>query len=160
MPKYPEALYPTVVRGVVHSDRLRLEHLDPKVGELYATPSLLRSLAIRGFSHDGKKFVLENFGPVEIDGRLFGVTHLQKQSRRGWLEMSPGCWHWWSFVRRQKMDSQGNWLPGTELGLYIRKGLRGWLDWQCWRWDVAGTVLDGELRHWIMSSGFCGGHWD
>jgi hypothetical protein len=150
--------YPTVVEGVVHSDRLRLESLDLNVGDVYVYPSDL--VGFSGWTYSNGAFRLKNFGPVEFYGHTFGVTHLQKQSKRGWLKMFPASYHWWSFLRLQKKDAQGGWLPGTELGLYIRKGLNGIFDWQCFRWDIAGTRINGILQHWITSSGFCGGHWD
>lgn len=145
--KYPEVEYPTIVDGVVYGP-VRCESLDGS--EMYLeTPDEVT--------------VFKNFKPFEMNGKMWGVTHLQKKSPRGWLRTSPDCWHWWRFWKMQKQDSSGNWIPGTERGIYIRKpgiNLFGKQIITSWRWDVKGTVLDGKLRHWIPTKGIIAGHWD
>lgn len=132
--KYPEVDYPTVVAGYIEGP-LRWESLDGD--ELWF-----------GYSY-GR---MSNITPLDFDGKTWGITHLQKKSRWGWLLMRPFCFHAWYFSKLQKQDVHGNWIPGTEKGWYVRT--------PGWRWDIAGTMIDGVLRHWIFTKGYFGRHWD
>ena len=136
MPKYPEVNFPTILEGHVYAPRLRMESLDGS--EMYLT-----SLDIPD-QWEEEHFHLKNFGPIELEGKTWGVSHMQKQSRRGWLKASPDCFHWWYFWRQQLPGH-----PGTEQGIYFRKPFS-------WRWDVCGTLG----KHWIWTKGFLGGVWD
>lgn len=128
---YPQVDYPTVVRGQIYGP-IRCESLDGS--ELF-------------LPNDGM-VELRNFTPFKKDGRIYAVTHLQKRSKKGSLTMSPWIYHWWDFQKLQEQDIDGNWVPGTERGIYLRT--------PGWRWDVAGT----QGKHWIRSGGFIGGHLD
>jgi|SRR5690242_11484512 len=142
--EYPKVNYPTIIEGFVSGDQLRLESLDGS--ERVETPE---TLPLGGWlvSHGG--IWLQSFGPVDIDGKTWGVSHQQKYSHHGWLKANPDCYHRWCFWRLQKKDAQGGWLPGTERGIYFRKPFS-------WRWDVAGT----NGKHWIWTNGFLGMRWD
>jgi len=136
-PEYPTVSYPTIIEGVVDGP-MRCESLDGS--EMY-------------IGGDNEVHVLKNFGPFEKDGKTWAVTHLQKKSKKGWLKTSPDGYHCWNFWQLQKQDNNGNWISGTERGIYFRKPFS-------WRWDVAGTFLDGALRHFVWTKGFLGLHWD
>lgn len=135
-PKYPTVDYPTIDSGVIHGP-IRCESLDGS--EMYL--------------EEDDVTVLNDFKPFVLNGKTWGVSHLQKRSKRGWLKVSPSCYHWWWFWKLQEKDSNGQWISGSERGIYFRQPFS-------WRWDVAGTVIDGILRHWIWTKGYLGGHWD
>lgn len=147
-PEYPTVLYPTILEGIVMAEKLRVESLDGS--ELYITPAMC-AFGWNGIGYDqgGRAFILKNTPPFPYQGKTWGVSHQQKWSKYGWLRTFPDCYHRWWFWRLQQTDAQGNWLPGTEEGLYLRKPFS-------WRWDVAGT----NGKHWIWTNGFLGGHWD
>lgn len=153
IPDYPTVDYPTILEGRVYGDRLRIESLSREATFLLPTDIA----QITGVEHNGDCFILTNAGPFIIDFRgetkTWGISHQQKFSRYGYLRVSPSCYHRWAFIRRQKQDAAGNWIPGTEVGIYFRMPFS-------WRWDVAGTLVNGVLRHWIWTKGFLGGHWD
>jgi len=134
---YPTADYYTILAGEIWGP-VRCESLDGS--EMYL-PEVSGST----------RFL--NFKPFEQDGKMWGVSNIQKKSKKGWIKTDPDCYHRWYWFRQQKQDDQGNWIPGTELGFYFRKPFS-------WRWDVAGTVIDEILRHWIWTKGYLGGHWD
>lgn len=138
MKNYPTELAPRIIAGEIHGP-VRLESLDGK--EMYwpEMPSGITSF--------------EGVGPFEQDGKTWFVTHLQKKSKKGWLKTSPDCYHWWYTIRPQAQDKDGNWIPGTEKVIYFRKPFS-------WRFDVAGTIIDGVMRHWIWTKGYFGLHWD
>lgn len=138
MREYPTVDYPTIMEGKIYGEKIRYECLDGS--ELVC-------------KHPDEVTIFKNFKPFEKYGKMWGLTHLQKYSKWGWLKVSPDCYHWWWFWKLQKQDSNGNWIPGTERGIYFRKPFS-------WRWDVAGTVIGGVLRHWIWSKGFIGFRWD
>lgn len=144
MVDYPSVLYPTIVSGKIWGEKIRCESLDGS--------ELIKDIP-------GGSIEFQNAGPHEENGKLWGITHLQKYSPKGWLKVDPDCFHWWYFWRLQQQDANGNWIPGTEKGIYFRKS-RVLFQTSCWRWDVAGTMIDGVLRHWIRSGGYLGGHWD
>lgn len=157
MSEYPKIEYPTIVEGTIRSDRLRLECIDGEELEISKEtinlyPNFLAE-NFPGITFDGENFHLKNAGPFNYGSRTYGITHLQKYSTWGWLKVIPGCFHRWWFWGLQKKNSDGNWLPGTERGMYFRKPFS-------WRWDVAGTMIDGKLQHWIWTKGYLGGHWD
>jgi hypothetical protein len=145
---YPTVDYPTVVSGRIVAPIIRYESLDSSVLE-EAVP--------------GGSIELKMARPFERGGKMWAVTHLQKYSTEGWLKMDPDCFHAWKFWKLQERRPDANgvtvWVPGTEQGIYFRKS-RVLLRLKCWRWDVAGTMIDGQLRHWISSGGYFGGHWD
>lgn len=158
---YPKVDYPTINEGFIQGELIRLESIEGP-SELFisrATHSQLFN-SYYGFLPEKNGTRLRIVKPFEFDGKTWGVTHLQKQSRYGYLIASPEAYHRWFFLIMQSRDQEGNWIPGTELGAYCRKGVGPIWDWDLWRWDVAGTMIDGELRHWITSTGFLGGHWD
>ncbi len=144
MIKYPDVKYPTIVSGKIWGAKIRYESLDGT--EMYK-------------EIPGGVIDLNNAEPFLEGGKYWGITHLQKYSHKGWLKADPDCYHWWYFWKLQKQDANGNWMPGTESGIYIRKS-RVLLKYNCWRWDVAGTLIDGVLRNWIWGGGYLGGHWD
>lgn len=151
-PAYPTAEYPTVLEGVVDGTSLRMESLDG--GEFTFETHMFRTFpelwdVFQGVSHNGVAWIFKNAGPFFYQGKTLGISHQQKYSGSGWLKTSPDCYHRWLFWRLQQKDVHGNWLPGTERGLYFRKPFS-------WRWDVAGT----NGKHWIWTNGFIGAHWD
>lgn len=147
---YPKTDYPTIKRGVVHAKRLRLESLDGS--EMYLDGGK-DSMPDGVLWRDVGKFLLDEVRPFEKFGQTWGVSHMQKYSTYGWLFAEPNAYHHWLFWRPQQKDANGGWLPGSERGLYFRRPFS-------WRWDVAGTKIDGELKHWIYSGGIISGHWD
>jgi len=66
--------------------------------------------------------------PIYEGGETWLYTHLQKRSRMGIYLSWPICFHFWLMWRKQKTDSNGNWLPGTEQGIYTRT--------PGYRWDI------------------------
>jgi len=86
--------------------------------------------------------------PFEHEGKTYAVSHLQKKSKSFSLYFSPFIYHFGSFWKLQEQDEFGDWIPGTERGIYGRT--------PGWRWDVAGT----NGQHWIFSKGYLGGHLD
>ena len=86
--------------------------------------------------------------PRILGGKKWGITHLQKKSNKGFLIMKPFIIHAWIFKKLQKKGKDGNYIPGSEDGWYFRS--------PGWRWDVAGT----KGKHWILSKGYIGKHWD
>lgn len=73
--------------------------------------------------------VLINEKPRIINGMKYAITHLQKQSRFGFLIIWPFCVYAWIQLRIQKQgikpgEDVETWLPGTELGIYPRVGAR------------------------------------
>ena len=158
--EYPTTNYPTILNGFVQGEKLRLESLDGK--EKILTPN---DCTLFGDSliHNRETFFLKNFGPIYLDGKLWGVTHLQKYSYAGALSVFPTCYHRWHFWKQQEQNPDGSWIPGTEKGIYFRKPgfqIGGKVIIPSWRWDIAGTFLDGTLRHWIFTKGYLGGRWD
>ena len=113
---------------------------------------------IRMEALDGSEFYLpEEEGPlyippVERGGKMFCVTHLQKKATYFSLRFSPFIYHWGNFWKLQEQNEQGQWVGGTEKGIYIRS--------PGWRFDFPGTVINGVREHWIFSKGFFGSHLD
>jgi len=136
--KFPTVEYPTIIDGEIHGKFIRFESLDGN--------ELVKPIA-------GGVIILKNFGPFIENGKTWGVTHMQKFSTKGYLKVSPSAYHKWHFIRLQKQDSNGGWIPGSEFGFYYRRPF-------AWRWDVAGTKIDGVLRHWVRTKGYAGLHWD
>ncbi len=161
MENYPTVGYPTILDGYVSGKKLRIESLDGS--ERYIEPEKMAYIGLPGWgiNYDGDGFHLKNAGPFVLTntGRMWGVAHQQKYSSHGYLKASPDCYHRWIFWKQQEQKADENgvmiWQPGTEQGIYIRKGTR-LFEFKCWRWDVAGT----EGKHWIWSGGYAGGHWD
>jgi hypothetical protein len=158
---YPSVGYPTIIEGVVYGNRLRVESLDGDSALLlsYLKPLGWEVIRWGNLMYRDGAFRIKNLGPFVMNGKLWGVTHLQKYSPCGYLKVEPDCYHRWHFWRPQAMDANLNWIPGSEQGIYLRKS-RKLFQLKCWRWDVAGTLIDGVLRHWIRSGGYFGGHWD
>lgn len=73
------------------------------------------------------------------------VTHLQKESRFGFLLFSPFIFHFWFTFKFQEQDENGGYIPGTEKVFYFRT--------PGWRFDFADWK-------YITSKGYLGGHWD
>lgn len=144
----PTVEYPTIVEGVVEGQFLRLESLDGSerfINRPYVEYREDGALSIlQGVFHDGTKWKLSHAGPFIFEGKTWGVSHLQKKSRYGWLKVSPDCYHRWYFWAGQEEG-----VPGTERGIYFRKPFS-------WRWDVAGT----NGQHWIWTRGYLGMRWD
>jgi hypothetical protein len=89
-------------------------------------------------------------GPIRVDKSNDGnprlvLTHLQKYSHFGFMLTWPFCFHFWLFWKLQATDPwAGNWLPGTEQGIYFRTP--GWR-WDAdlgmkWTWGYFGLHLD------------------
>lgn len=158
-PAYPTAVGPVILEGRIQGQEVRCESGDGS--ELFLTVDMLQSVIesdgsplASGKIHFGDCNIdLHNFCPFEYKGKIWGVTHLQKQSKSGFLKTFPDCYHQWTWWKLQQQDSNGNWIPDSERGIYYRKPLS-------WRWDVAGTLIDGKLEHWIWTKGYLGGHWD
>jgi hypothetical protein len=138
MNAYPPMLYPTILAGKIVGKFVRFESMDGS--------ELIKPIP-------GGVMTLKNFRPFIENEKMWGVTHMQKFSTSGWLKVNPDAYHWWKFWRLQKQDSSGGWLPGTESGIYYRRPF-------AWRWDIAGTPVDGILKHWIRTKGYLGGRWD
>ena len=80
------------------------------------------------------------FDPNTVSTVDVGPTHLQKQSKYGFLITWPLCFHvWYQF----KPQEEGQ--PGTETVFYWRIG------WA--RWEAGRGV-------YIVPTWFLGGHWD
>ena len=94
-----------------------------------------------------------NAEPITIDGKLYQLSIIQKKSPRGYLITDPYCVYRWKQTKLQEQDERGGWIPGTEKGIYYRSPVS-------WRHDIAGTMIDGKLCHWIMSMGHLGTHFD
>ncbi len=91
-------------------------------------------------------------GPIRIEKALepFGVgfrtilTHLQKYSHFGFMVTWPFCFHFWLMWHLQAKDEYGDWIPGSEQGIYFRTP--GWR-WDAdlgmkWTWGYFGLHLD------------------
>ncbi len=67
-------------------------------------------------------------GPIRVEyandplgmGQRTILPHLQKFSHFGFMLTWPLCFHFWLFWRLQRFAGFGNWLPGTEQGIYFR----------------------------------------
>lgn len=146
MTDYPTVDYPTIIEGRIYSLVLRFECLDGS--EMFYAPTEIPGAT---FLPKEMCWELKNFGPIDYAGKTWGVTHQQKQSKRGWLRVNPDCHHWWYFFRAQKQSADGSWIPGSEFGKYLR--------WGTWRWDVPGT----NGKHWIGPGSYYlnfSTHWD
>jgi hypothetical protein len=142
--EYPKALAPTIVRGWVQGKKLRWESL------------LAQELTtgvydpIPGISIENDGFRIKNLKP-QLEG-MYGLTHIQKYSLKGWLLQDPYCLFYWNFTKLQDFtqnpDGGWSWKPGTEVGWTART--------PGWRWDIAGT----NGKHWIWTNGRVAEHWD
>lgn len=148
MKEYPTELYPTILEGFIEGETIRFESLEgPEIfldlNGLYKQQLIKQALIWNG------GFQLQNLKPFVYseNGKTYAVTHLQKQSQRGYLKVSPDCYHRWWWLRKQQKDAQGNWLPGTERGLYFRKPFS-------WRWQ------NDKSKPWEWTKGFLGLRWD
>lgn len=130
--KRPNVLYPTLIRGVIDGP-IRCESLD---GSEIWLPK--------------KKGILK-IPPFERDGKTFCVSHIQKKAKMFRLLYDPFIYHFGQFWRLQQQDKEGNWIPGSEQGIYWRTP--GWRfqvpdaksDWTPWIWSwgrFIGTHLD------------------
>ncbi len=84
-------------------------------------------------------------GPVRVefkDGETI-LTHLQKHSHFGFMVTWPFCFHFW-FMWRLQRQGFGEWIPGTEQGIYFRT--------PGWRWDAELGMK--------FTRGYFGLHWD
>ncbi len=143
--KYPTAEYLTVVKGNIEGP-VRYESLSGKeYFQEYDLPDPVR---------------LRNHMGIIVKGERFEVSIIQKLSRYGWIYTEPFGFYWWKqekFQERKEVTNEFGtylkWAPKTEKGLYFRAPFT-------WRRDIAGTVRDGELRHWIKSGGHLGKNWD
>lgn len=74
------------------------------------------------------------------------ITHLQKESRFGFLIFSPFIFHFWVTFKFQETDILGGYIPGSEKVFYFRT--------PGWRFDFADWK-------YIFSKGFLSPiHWD
>lgn len=89
-------------------------------------------------------FIL-NEKPFVFDRGEVAVTHLQKESKFGFLVMWPFIFHVWYTVKFQDAAVDGTWVPGTEKVLYLRS--------PGWRFDFADWK-------YIISKGYAGLRWD
>ena len=147
--KLPQVLYPSV-SGRVWAKRLRLESLDG--GEYWIDPDTwIKQSDDKELLWFMDYFELKNFGPIEIDGKLWGVTHIQYESKMGYLIADPYCVHRWYWWKPQQINEKGERIPGSERGLYYRGPL-----WPigCWRWQ------NDKNNPWVWSKGYVGGHYD
>lgn len=136
--KEPSVRYPTVESGFVDGP-LRWESYDGGfVEERYDIPNPTQAFQGR----------LIEVGPVFLDGKWWGISHIQKRSKRGWLVMRPFCFHQWNMDKLQDQDDHGGWVPGTEKGFVFRS--------PGWRWDPQGT----NGKHWILTGGHFGFRYD
>lgn len=140
---YPVSSYPTIIFGYVSGPFLRWEAIGGEEIFVQKDHSILRNV---------EPFV------DKISGKTWGITHLQKTSRFGFLWEKPydksileSCFHFWFFLQTQKKCAHGGWVPASEFGKYFRLGF--------WRWDPAGT----KGQHWIGPLSIYinfGVHWD
>ena len=127
--KTPDVLYPTLVRGIIRGP-IRCESLDGSEIFLPEREGILR------------------IEPFKMDGKVFAVCHQQKKATYFSLLYEPFIYHWGKFWHLQEKNSNGQWIAGSEKGLYIRT--------PGWRWDI-----DPHLeKPWVFSKGFVGGHLD
>lgn len=140
---YPSQKYLTIISGEIWGP-IRYEALD---GSEYFDE---KNIACR----------FHNFTTFEKDGKMWEISIIQKKSPKGWLNTSPFGYYWWnqSKLQEQKIVDEGNgpflkWITGTERGLYFRCPFT-------WRRDIAGTMIDGQLRNWVHSGGHLGRRFD
>lgn len=83
-------------------------------------------------------------------GENWGLPTQQYESWAGFSILKPYALNLWIQFRKQRFNSEGDRVPGSELVKYIRFAL--------WRWDPWGT---GSL-HWIKNSVYLNfsRHWD
>ncbi len=72
------------------------------------------------------------------------LPHLQKFSSFGFMITWPFCFHFWLFWKKQEMNQYGQWIPGSEQGIYFRT--------PGWRWDYELGMK--------FTRGYAGLHWD
>ena len=73
-----------------------------------------------------------------------GPTHLQYSSKYGFLVTWPLCFHFWYQFKPQEYNKNGYRVPGSEIVLYGRAGIR---------WDAGDGI-------YVCPSFYLGGHWD
>lgn len=140
-PAYPDNnLLPTILEGEIYGP-IRCESMDGS--EMYLQEDHDQTTSVK-FSY---------FQPFQQNGKMWFVTHIQKKSKHGWIRTNPRGFHYWSMSQLPQKDINGNWIPGSESGIYYREPFS-------WRIDVPGTMIDGVLRHWIYTKGFLGRHFD
>jgi len=120
----PDVKYPTLIRGYIDGP-IRCESADgtemwlpPQTGKLYIPPFL-------------------------VEGKPFGVSHIQRRAKYFNLLYDPYIYHWGRFWRLQEEDETGKGKPGTEQGIYWRT--------PGWRWQVPDENSEGT--NWIWSWG-------
>jgi hypothetical protein len=74
---------------------------------------------------------LENIGAAEAGlSADYGITHLQKQSKWGWLITEPFCFYvWWQIQPQQEKIGDGGvtvTIPGSEICPTFRIGKGRW----------------------------------
>ncbi len=74
----------------------------------------------------------------------FAITHLQKESRFGFLINWPFCFHVWVAFKKQEGNDVAGWVPGSEIVLYGRTpGYRQDTDYGVkWTWGYCGLHFD------------------
>lgn len=93
---------------------------------------------------------LKNIGAADVGlSPEYGITHLQKQSRFGYLRTEPNCFYFWWQIRPQKQEvGDGNIMvniPGSEICATFRFGLGRW---------------DAHDKKYIKPTLQAGLHWD
>lgn len=144
--QWPQEKGYTILEGVIRGP-VRYESFDGS--EFYINPASFDNLTY-----------FKNSPPVERNGKVFSVSPIQKKSTWGWLKCSPDAYFYWNMSKLQDFTTYAYygtpkeiWVEGTEKGIYFR-GIPSW------RIDFPGTVIDGELRHWIPSGGHIGPRYD
>lgn len=119
-------IFPTIILGFIY-DVIRLEAADGEIR--YHFP-------LSNWLVNQKPFIFSN--------KKYAVTHLQKKSKFGFLLEWPFGFHVWYQFKEQEIDSNDNWIPGTEKVLYAR---------------TPGHRWDKDLGM-IHTGGYIGLHWD
>ncbi len=128
--KRPTVLYPTIVKGVIHAKEIRCESIDGSELWIPGAPD--------GVLH------LQNVKPfVHTDGKTYFITHLQKRAKYFYLRYDPFIIHQGYCIKPQKLDANGQPIPGTEIFPYWRS--------PGWRWQRPDEKSEGTP--WIFSGG-------
>lgn len=139
--KRPTVLYPTVILGVIEGP-IRLESIDGT--ELFLPPGTdVNGGFLSGRVFPDKLSHIRNGGPLKINDKMYGVSHIQRRSPYFSLVYDPFIYHFGKFFVTQKEDENGKGIPGTEKGIYFRT--------PGWRWQVPDEKSNGTP--WIFSGG-------
>jgi len=119
-----------------------------------------------GYLYQPKSFLFME-GPYQWGQEsMYAVTHLQKLSKFGFLIMAHEkwwqlCFHIWYTFRYQQANSEGTWIPGSEIVFYWRIGYSRWDAGDCKY--VLGEAVKFFGRLFKVSFGTWYGpglHWD